>query len=45
MQRRAEAGNSMTVNDYLALEEISDRKHEYVGGEVYAWQARASRTT
>jgi Uma2 family endonuclease len=36
MQRRAEASNSMSVDDYLALEEASDRKHEYVGGEVYA---------
>jgi Uma2 family endonuclease len=26
----------MTVDAYLALEEISDRKHEYVGGELYA---------
>ena len=26
----------MTVEEYLALEETSDRKHEYVGDEVYA---------
>ncbi len=26
----------MSVEEYLALEEASDRKHEYVGGEVYA---------
>ena len=34
--QRAESISSMTVDNYLALEEASDRKHEYVGGEVYA---------
>jgi Uma2 family endonuclease len=34
--QRAESSNSMTIDDYLALEQTSDRKHEYVGGEVYA---------
>jgi Uma2 family endonuclease len=28
--------DSITVSDYLAGEEISDRKHEYLGGTVHA---------
>lgn len=28
--------NSTTVNDYLAGEEISETKHEYIGGTVHA---------
>jgi hypothetical protein len=35
MDQRAEASNSMTIEDYLALEEASSVKYEYVGGEVY----------
>jgi Uma2 family endonuclease len=35
MEQGSEASNSMTVEDYLALEEASSVKHEYVGGEVY----------
>jgi hypothetical protein len=36
MDRRTEASNSMTVEEYLALDEASSVKHEYVGGEVHA---------
>src|SRR5450755_4369405 len=35
MDQRTEASNSMTIEDYLGLEEASSVKHEYVGGEVY----------
>jgi Uma2 family endonuclease len=35
MSAHAEASNSMTVEEYLALEETSSVKHEYVGGAVY----------